>query len=223
MTAKVRSFGNTTPRSSLSHEISTKVERGLVMWFASQLIRRFIHHKRFANTYSVTCRFAFQSLSTAIRATRQQGAETSTISMETNLTVANLQSDSAHDILQVYKQIHTCTYTLICTNTYIASVSPCRLPVTSYVTSQCRSWNRRTSCWKCRNAFRHFHEGSDVEKVAALHIFNLHIYCFYMFSFHRKSSSTRSSTRKRLHVLSKGGMHQITWVDTSANRLWISL
>ena len=136
MTAKVRSFGNTTPRSSISHEISTKVERGLVMWFASQLIRRFIHHKRFANTYSVTCRFAFQSLSTAIRATRQQGAE---ISMETNQTVANLHSDSAHDIPQVYKQIHTCTYTFICTNTYIASVSPCRLPVTSYVTSQCRS------------------------------------------------------------------------------------
>ena len=143
LTSQVRSFGNTTPRSSLSHEMSTKVERGLVMCFASQLIRRFIHHKRFANTYSVTCRFAFQSLSTAIRATRQQGAE---ISMETNQTVANLQSDSAHDIPQVYKQIHTCTYTFICTNTYIASVSPCRLPVTSYVTSQCRSLNRRTSC-----------------------------------------------------------------------------
>ena len=31
-----------------------------------------------------------------------------------------------------------------------------------------------------------------------------------MFRFHRKLSSTRSSTRKRLHVLPKGGMHQFT-------------
>ena len=33
--------------------------------------------------------------------------------METNLTVANLQSDSAHDILQVYKQIHFHMYKYI--------------------------------------------------------------------------------------------------------------
>ena len=87
MTAKLDHLEIPHSRSSLSHEIFTKVERGLVMWFASQLIRRFIvfiHHKRFANTYSVTCRFAFQSLSTATRATRQQGAETFTISMEIN-------------------------------------------------------------------------------------------------------------------------------------------